>query len=306
MGGVFLACSGLLTEEMSAQGNKQDKKRDPTEIGNRKVDGGPNFFSLEKEMALGRMLALEVENQAKLFDDPLVTEYLNRLCQNVVRHSDVTFPVTIRLIENEVPNAFTLPGGHIFVHTGLVRLSATEAELAAAIAHEVGHVAARHATRQATQSKIADAATIPLILFGGPVGLAVRNAAAVGVPMTFMKFSRVFEAEADMLGLQYLYDAGYDPSASIDIFERLEAMQKKKPGTVAQIFSSHPMTADRIQKAEQDIRDTLPARSEYVVNTSDYEHMRMRMGRILDSHQTETSTERKPTLLKQGEQPSKP
>ncbi len=291
--GAFLACSGLCAD---------DKKHDPSEIGSRKVDSRANFYSLEKEMALGRQLALEVEKQAKLFDDPLVTEYVNRLGQNIVRHSDVTFPVTIKVIESDQPNAFTLPGGHVFVDTGLIHLSETEAELAAAIAHEIGHVAARHATRQATQSTIANVASIPMIVLGGPIGFAVRNAANVAIPMTFLKFSRAFETEADMLGLQYMYDAGYDPSASVDIFERLESMEKKKPGTVAQLFNTHPMTSDRIQKSEKNIHDMLPSRKEYVVNTSDYEDMRRRMNEILNSRKVAVPAERKPTLLKAGEQ----
>ncbi len=294
--GAVVLCAGLY-----AQDPKPNKKNDPAEIGNRKVDGGPNFYSIEKELALGRQLALEVERQAKLYDDSLVCEYLNRIVQNLARHSDVTFPVSIKIIESDQPNAFTLPGGHMFIDTGLIRLTESEAELAATLAHELGHVAARHATRQATQSTIANIATIPLAILGGPVGLLARNAASVAMPMSFLKFSRVFETEADDLGLQYLYESGYDPAASVDIFERLEALEKKKPGTIAQLFNTHPMTSDRIQKAQKNIQNTLPARPEYVVNTSDYEEIRSRLIETLNSHKLAASADKKPTLRRPGD-----
>lgn len=278
-----------------------NKKNDPAEIGNRKVDGGPNFYSIEKELALGRQLSLEVERQAKLFDDPIITEYISRMVQNLARHSDVTFPVSIKIIESDQPNAFTLPGGHMFIDTGLIRLTESEAELAATLAHELGHVAARHATRQATQNTIGNIATIPLSLLGGPVGVLARNAVTIAMPMSFLKFSRVFETEADQLGLQYMYDAGYDPSGSVDIFERLESLERKKPGTVGQLFNTHPMTSDRIQKAQKNIQHQLPARDEYVINTSEYEAVRSRMLDQLNSRRINPSAEKKPTLLKSGE-----
>lgn len=287
---------------LCGQDAKPNKKNDPSEIGNRKVDGGPNFYSIEKELALGRQLALEVERQAKLYEDPIVVDYLDRIVQNLARHSDVTFPVSIKIIDSDQPNAFTLPGGHMFIDTGLIRLTESEAELAATLAHELGHVAARHATRQATQSTIANIATIPLAILGGPVGMLARNAAAVAMPMSFLKFSRVFETEADELGLQYMYQSGYDPAASVDIFERLEAMEKKKPGTIAQLFNTHPMTSDRIQKAQKNIQNTLPQRDQYILNTSDYEDIRSRLVEASNSHKAAASVDKKPTLRKPGEQ----
>jgi beta-barrel assembly-enhancing protease len=291
---MALACAASLLAQ-------SDKKSDPSQIGNRKVDGGPNLYSIEKELALGRQLSLEVERQAKLFDDPIIGEYMNRLVQNLARHSDVTFPVSIKIIESDQANAFTLPGGHMFIDTGLIRLTESEAELAATLAHELGHVAARHATRQATQSTIASIATIPLVLLGGPAGLLARNVATVAMPMSFLKFSRVFETEADALGLQYMYEAGYDPSGSVDIFERLEAMEKKRPGTIAQLFKTHPMTSDRIQKAQKNIQTQLPPREEYVITTSEYEEVRSRLSDILNSHKLNAPVEKKPTLRKPGE-----
>lgn len=277
-----------------AQGQSAAKKKDPAEIGNRKVATGPNFFSIEREMALGKQLALEVEKQEKLYQDPIVSEYVNRIAQNLVRHSDVTFPVTVKMLENDQPNAFTLPGGHIFVATGLVRLSESEAELASAIAHELGHVAARHATRQATTEQLANVSKIPLVIFGGPLaGVAARGA----MPLGFMKFSRVFETEADLLGLQYLYEAGYDPNAAVDMFERLEAMERKKPGAVGRWLNSHPITADRIEKTQENIDRILPGKAEYVVSTSEYEDMRKR----LVGQQEKQKEQTRPTLRRPAE-----
>jgi predicted Zn-dependent protease len=273
-----------------------DKKRDPAEIGNRDVGKGINFYSIEKEIALGQQLALEVEKQAKLVDDAIVGEYINRVGQNLVRNSDAKMPVTFKVIDDDSVNAFTLPGGHIFVNSGLIRVAETEAELAGAMAHEIGHVAARHITRQETRAQLANIATTPLILLGGWTGYAVRQAAGMGIPMTFLSFSRAFEGEADLLGLEYMYKAGYDPTASIDIFERLEALQKTKPGLVAKIFSTHPMTLDRIRDAQKNINEILPNKPEYVVNTSEYNEMR---GRVIAQHQLrkkETADPSKPTL----------
>jgi beta-barrel assembly-enhancing protease len=251
-----------------------DKKKDPSWIGDRNVSKGLNFYTLDQEMALGKQLAIEVEKQAKIVDDPIVSEYINRLGQNLARHSDVTFPVTFKLIEADEINAFTLPGGYIFINTGLLKLSGNEAELASAIAHELGHAAARHATRQASRDRLVSIGTIPLAILAGPAGRLAVNAAA---PMAFMQFSRAFETEADLLGIQYLWKSGYDPDASIDLFEALESTEKRQPGSVAKLFRSHPLTPDRIEKTQKNIDRLLPARSEYVVNTSEYEEVRARL-----------------------------
>jgi predicted Zn-dependent protease len=252
----------------------KDRKKDPTQIGDRNVSKGLNFYSLDQELALGKQLAIEVEKESKIVGDPIVSEYINRLGQNLVHNSDVTFPVTFKLIEADEINAFTLPGGYIFINTGLLKLSANEAELASAIAHELGHAAARHATRQASRNQLASIGAIPLAVLGGP---AARLAMTAAMPMAFLRFSREFETEADLLGLQYLWKAGYDPDASIDLFEALESTEKRQPGSVAKLFRSHPLTPDRIEKTQKNIDLLLPARTEYVLNTSEYEDIRARL-----------------------------
>jgi predicted Zn-dependent protease len=256
----------------------EDKKKDPSQIGNRDVGKGINFYSLEKEMALGKQLAQEVARQAKIVDDPLISEYANRTGQNLVRNSDAKVPFTFQVIESDSPNAFALPGGYVFINTGLIELAEEEAEFAGAISHEIAHVAARHMTRQATKSEIANIATIPLsVILGGWVGYAARQGAAAAIPMTFLSFSRKDEGEADYLGLQYMYAAGYDPNGVISVFEKLDALNRRKPGTVGRLLSTHPMDSERIQKAQKEIGEILPARDEYVVNTSEYHAMRQRV-----------------------------
>jgi predicted Zn-dependent protease len=262
-----------------AQDSSRKKKDDPAQIGNRDVGKGVNLYSLEKEMALGKQLAEEVQRQAKVVDDPLISEYINRIGQNLVRSSDAKVPFTFQVIEGDSPNAFALPGGYVFVYTALLKIADEEDELAAAMAHEIAHVAARHMTRQATKSQIVNLAGVPVgVILGGGIGGAIgRQGANFGIPAVFLHFTRKDEAEADYLGVQYLYAAGYDPNGAISIFEKLESLEKKRPGTVARIFSTHPMDAARIQKTEQEIGRILPARDEYVVNTSEYTAIRQRM-----------------------------
>ena len=253
------------------------KKKDPNEIGDRDVSKGLNFYSVEQEMALGRQLSAEIARQAKIIDDPLVSEYINRLGQNLARNSDMTFPVRFALIEADEVNAFTLPGGFIYVNTGTFRLSDNEAELASVMAHELAHAAARHTTRQMTRGDLANMAQIPLAIAGGWAGLAARQAVNAAMPMAFFKFSRNFENEADTLGLQYLWKAGYDPTAALDMFERIESTERRQPGAVSKLFRSHPLTPDRITRTQKNIEEMLPAREEYVLNTSEYEEVRTRL-----------------------------
>jgi predicted Zn-dependent protease len=269
-----------------------DQKNDPSQIGNRDVSGF-NCYSIEKEIAMGKQLAGEVQRQAKLVDDPIITEYVNRVGQNLARNSDAKVPFTFQVIDDPALNAFALPGGFIFVNTGLLTAAETEAEMASAMAHEIAHVAARHMTRQACRAQAANVASVPLIFLGGWGGFAMRQAAGVAIPMTFLSFSRGYEAEADYLGLQYLYAAGYDPTAAIDMFEKMMSMEKRKPGSIAKVFATHPMNGDRLKKTQAEIDKILPAKPEYVVNTSEYAEVRGRWLAI-DNQRKQRSVEQDP------------
>jgi predicted Zn-dependent protease len=260
--------------------DKKDKKNDPDEIGNRDIGKGVNFYSLEKEIALGKQMAQEVERQAKIVDDPVIAEYVNRIGQNLVRNSDAKVPFTIKVVDSEEVNAFALPGGFFFVNTGLILKADNEAELAGVMAHEIAHVAARHGTRQATRGELANYATLPLIFMGGWAGYAIYEASGAIVPLGFLRFSRVFEAEADHLGLQYMYKTGYDPTAFVDFFEKLETLEKRKPGALSKVFSTHPMTEDRIQAAQKEIQEDLQPREEYVLNTSEFMDVKGRLASL--------------------------
>src|SRR5712691_1767426 len=259
---------------------KVAKKKDPDEIGNRDVGTGLNWYSIEKEISLGKGLAQEVEKQAKIINDPVIAEYVNRVGQNLVRNSDAKVPFTIKVIDDETVNAFALPGGFFFVNSGLILKADNEAELAGVMAHEIAHAAARHGTRQATRGQVAQLATIPLIFMGGWGGYGARQAASVLIPVGFLTFSRAFESEADLLGLQYMYKTGYDPVAFVDFFEKIQSLEKKKPGTMAKIFSTHPLTDDRISTAQKNIQEYLKERPEYVVTTSEFNDVKARLAML--------------------------
>ncbi len=294
---------GVAVGMMSAQDAGRNKKDDPGQIGNRDVGKGVNLYSLEKEIALGKQLAEEVRRQAKVVEDPLISEYINRIGQNLVRNSDAKVPFTFQVIEGNSPNAFALPGGYVFVYTALIKIADEEDELAAAMAHEIAHVAARHMTRQATKSQIAGVAgsAAGVILGGGLGGVAIRQGANVGIPAAFLHFTRQDESEADYLGVQYMYAAGYDPNGAISIFEKLESLERKQPGTVARIFSTHPMDATRIEKTEQEIGRILPSKTEYVVNTSEYTEIRERL--IAQEGRKKAAEDGRPQLRTRQEQP---
>jgi beta-barrel assembly-enhancing protease len=274
----------------------KNKKADPDEIGNRDVGKGVNFYSLEKEIALGKQMAQEVERQAKIIEDPVVAEYVNRLGQNLVRNSDAKVPFTIKVLDSDEVNAFALPGGFFFVNSGLILKTETEAELAGVMAHEIAHVAARHGTRQATRGQIVNYATLPLIFMGGWTGYAIQGIASAAIPLGFLKFSRGFESEADMLGLQYMYKAGYDPTAFVDFFEKIETLEKTKPGTMSKVFSTHPMTEDRIAAAQKDIQANLPSKPEYVVTTSEFNDVKGRLNSLLNRRKVDVKEDNRPRL----------
>lgn len=256
-----------------------DKKKDPDQIGNREVGNGVNFFSLEKEIALGKQLAQEVERQAKIIDDPIIAEYVSRVGQNIVRNSDAKVPFTIKVLDTEEVNAFALPGGFFFVNSGLILKADSEAELAGVMAHEIAHVAARHGTRQATKGELAQIGMTVASIFVPYTlaGYGAMQGANILIPMGFLKFSRSMESEADFLGLQYLYKSGYDPTAFVDFFEKLQTLEKRKPGSLAKVFASHPMNDDRIKAAQNEIQTVLPPKPEYVVNTSEFNDVKARL-----------------------------
>ncbi|MEO8726748.1 MAG: M48 family metallopeptidase [Acidobacteriaceae bacterium] len=272
----------------SAQLRALAVKYDVSQIGSRDVSRGMNFYSLQREIAMGRELSQQVEQESTLLDDPVITEYINRLGQQLVRNSDAKVPFTIKVIDSDEVNAFALPGGFFYVNTGLILATDDEAELAGVMAHEIAHVAARHATRNETKSQVWNLASIPLIFVAGPAGMAARDLVNVAAPMSFLKFNRDAEREADLLGIEYAYKSGYDPRAMVDLFERLDSYtskrNKKKPNLLAQAFASHPMNGDRIARAQQEIAYILPPRDSYIETTSEFDRIKARLFALEGAH----------------------
>jgi predicted Zn-dependent protease len=287
--------------------NPKNSKEDVEAIGNRKVGKGVNLFSLEREIGLGKQLAQEVERSSKLIDDPVVTEYVNRVGQNLVRNSDARVPFTIKVIDSDEVNAFALPGGFFYVNSGLILRAQEEAELAGVMAHEISHVCARHGTKNATKGELMQLATIPLMILGpaGWAGYGIYQGLNLAIPITFLKFSRDAEREADFLGLQYMYKTGYDPNAYVTFFERIQADEKRRPGTIPKVFSTHPPTPDRIEAAQREIARILPAKQEYIVTTSEFDSVKARLRNIMFSRKASDNAPGKPTLRTKTEQSKK-
>ena len=262
-------------------------KTDVDAVGNRNVGCGRgvgNWYSVERQVAMGRQFAQEIESQVKLVNDPVVTEYVNRIGQNLVRNSDAQVPFTIKVIDSDVVNAMALPGGFFYVNSGLILAADEEAEVAGVMAHEIAHVAACHAAREVTRANLMQLASLPFIFVGGGIGYAAYETSGLATMLGILKFSRGFEAEADYLGIEYMYRAGYDPSAFVSFFEKVQAMEKKKPGTISKAFDTHPQNADRIEKSQEEIRKILPAKQQYIVTTSEFDEVKARLAAIENKH----------------------
>ncbi|MGC2331634.1 MAG: M48 family metallopeptidase [Candidatus Acidiferrales bacterium] len=283
---------------------KPGSEADVSAIGDRSVGKGLDFYSLEKEIALGKQLAQEVDKSAKFIDDPVVDEYVNRIGQNLVRNSDARVPFTIKVIDSDTVNAFALPGGFFYVNSGLILHADEEAELAGVMAHEIAHVCARHGTKQATKGDIMQMASIPAMIFipYSWAGYAIYQGMNFAIPLTFLKFSRNDEREADYLGTQYMYKAGYDPNAFVAFFEKVEADEKKEPGTIPKVFSTHPPTPDRIEAVQKEIATILPPRQQYIVTTSEFDSVKRRLQMIEANIKVDNKNPNKPTLRKRTSQ----
>ncbi len=280
-------------------GVKKGSVDDVSAVGNRDIGarGMGNWYSTESEIKMGKSYAAELEKSTKFINDPVVTEYVNRIGQNLVKNSDAKVPFTIKVIDSDEVNAMALPGGFFYVNSGLILAADEEAELAGVMAHEISHVAAHHAAREQTRSNYAQLGTIPLIFIGGWTGYGIYEAANLGIPITFLRFSREFEAQADYLGVQYMYRAGYDPQAFVTFFEKIQNLEKQKPGAVAKAFSTHPQTPDRIEHSQEEIAKILPPRDEYIVTTSEFDDVKARLARIENKRRLNDSKDgKKPTL----------
>jgi len=268
----------LLSSVLPLAAAGKDKKKDVDAIGERRV-ARRSIISQEKEIGIGKQYASEIDRTAKMVTDPVVNEFVNRLAQNVARNSDLTIPLTVKVIDSPELNAFALPGGFLYINSGLLVAAEEEAQVAGVVAHEIAHVAARHWASQMTKATLLQYAMIPLIFtpMSYPVYMGVSTALNFGVPMAFLKFSRGDEAEADLLGLQYMYKAGYDPSAYVTFFSKIIEQDRRNPGSVPTIFNDHPPTGERILKSEGQIKEILPKREQYLVSTSEFDDVKARL-----------------------------
>lgn len=277
---------------------KLSDKEDVSKIGQRDVDGKLNLVSLEKEIAMGKQYAQQIEQSVRLVEDPVIIEYVDRVAQNLVRNSDAKVPFTVRVVDSDEINAFAIPGGFFYINSGLILAADEEAELAGVMAHEIAHVTARHATRQMSRAQIVNWAMLPLLIFGpgGWAGYSIYQGLNFGLPVAFLSFSRGFEREADFLGLQYMYAAGYDPTSFVSFFEKLREKEAKSPGSIPKVFSSHPPTEDRVLKAQEEIAELLPARDQYVVTSSEFDKVKARLAALMAGRKMDQEDEKRPTL----------
>jgi beta-barrel assembly-enhancing protease len=265
---------------------KSDLKYDVGRIGQRGIGSGINLYSLEREREIGHELAEGVEMQSKLISDPVIVEYVDRLGQRIVRNSDAQVPFTIKVIDSDQISAVALPGGYLYVDTGLIMAADNEAELVGLMAHEIAHVAARHFDRADRRRQFWNLLSRTLAYSSSPAGAAIRGVVAVAAAASLMKVSRDAEREADLLGLEYEYAAGYDPQEFVQFFEKLHTKEKRTHNFIARAFASHPMTEDRIRLAQKEIATLLPAKDEYVVETSEFEEVKSRIANPMIERRT--------------------
>jgi predicted Zn-dependent protease len=290
---------------------KAGSEDDVNAIGTRNIGGRGlgNWYSVDSEIRMGKGYAMEIEKSAHMVNDPVIQEYVNRVGQNIVKNSDCKVPFTIKIIDSDEINAMALPGGFFYVNSGLILAADEEAELGGVMAHEIAHVCAHHAARQMTKMNYVQIGSIPLIIFtsGTWTGYGIYEATQLAIPIAFLKFSRMDEAEADWLGLQYMYKSGYDPQAFIQFFEKIDALEKHKPGTLAKVFADHPQTPDRIAHSEEEIATIMPARPDYIVSTSEFDDVKTRLARIENKRKLNDKKDgSKPTLRRTSGSTSDP
>jgi predicted Zn-dependent protease len=274
---VTLVC--LLAQPSRAADNKARKNKDDVnEIGHRRV-AHRSMISQDKEIAIGKQYADEIDHSAKIVTDSVINEYVNRVAQNVARNSDLAIPLTVKVIDAPEINAFSLPGGFIYLNSGTILAADEEDQIAGVLAHEVAHTVARHWASQVTKATIARYAMLPVLFtpMGYGVYSGIEAAYMNGLPLAFLHFNRSAESEADYLGLQYMYKAGYDPNSYVSFFGKVLEDERQVPGSVPKLFMDHPPAADRILKSEEEIKEILPKRPQYLVSTSEFDDVKARI-----------------------------
>jgi predicted Zn-dependent protease len=296
----------LMALALTVSAYAERRHADVENIGNRNVTGKifgflPNMISFEKEIALGQQISAQFEQTARLIEDPVISEYVDRLGQNIVKHSDAKVPFHIKVVDTDEVNAFAFPGGYFYVNKGLLLAAENEAELAGVMAHEISHVCARHATQRLSKGQWLQIVSIPAMFVGGYwTQMGIQQALGLGINLELLGVTRESEYEADQLGIQYMWNTGYDPNAFVSFFEKLRAQEKEKPGKLAGWFRTHPYTNYRIA-ASIDEQRFLPEKDNYIVTTSEFDRVRSRLQAIDNAEKADASSgptpdQKKPTL----------
>jgi len=308
---VIIAVLMLAISVFAPQAAAGRKNGDVENIGNRRISGGrvykilPNIISLEKEIQLGRELAVEFEQTAMLIQDRVVSEYIDRLTQNIVKHSDAKLPFHVKVVDTEEVNAFAFPGGYFYVNSGLILEADNESELVGVIAHEISHIIARHASARMSKSQYLEIAAIPAMIFGGYwAQMALQNGFGLAVNLELLGVTRESEREADQLGVQYAWNAGYDPNGFVTFFEKLAAEEREKPSRLAGWFRTHPSTEDRIMASMNEQR-FLPEKDSYIINTSEFDRIKARLLSVqkarMSDEERDINEPKRPTLRRRVE-----
>lgn len=248
-----------------------------TAIGHRRITHATNLYSLEREKQLGKALSEEVERTSKLLTDPAITEYVDRVAQTVAKNSDARMPITVRVIDSDSVDAFTLPGGYQYVSRGLLLRLAGEGELASVLARGIAHTALRSSTTLATRADILQISTVPLS--NSAPGNSFPSDAALAVPLTSLEMHRDDELDADYFGVQYLYKTGYDPECFLDFVQRIwgsGATATKVPAA----FSAYPPLDERLAALRSEISKILPPRDGATVSTPEFDAFEERLRTI--------------------------
>lgn len=237
--------------------------------------GDFNLMSLQDEWALGQKLAADIALQLPLSQDPAVVGYVNEVGQRIVRQTEMAqMPWAFHVVNDPAINAFSIPGGHVYVNTGLITAAGNVSELSGVMAHEISHGVARHSTEQLSKAYGLEILAT-LVLGQNPAAYQTILAQIIGGG-ALARFSRDAEEEADKLGVHSMYRAGYNPRGMASMFEELLSREQRSPNSVARFFSTHPLTTDRIRKVTSEAQK-LPARGDLITDDPNYQAIRRRV-----------------------------
>ena len=248
----------------------------------RKLRPGFNLFSKEQDVQLGKESATEVEKKMKVVDNPELQAYIGTVGKKLTSSADAgEFPYSFKVVVDKSINAFALPGGPMYIHTGLLAAADNESQMAGVMAHEVSHVALRHGTNQASKQQMLQ---LPAMLVGqttgsgGLLGTLSQLGINLGANSVLLKFSRSAETEADLLGTRLMHNAGYNPAELANFFRKLEAEGGNQNKLVEMFMASHPNPGNRVQAVQKEAK-SLPSRS-YNGETGQFRSMQALVAKV--------------------------